>query len=65
MASATFSGVAFAVAAVVASGAVSVRLLRPILSGASGRELNPVLKAAARYHLLSGLAWAAVIALSR
>lgn len=65
MAAATFSGVAFAVAAVVASAAVSVRLLRPILSGASGRELNPVLKATARYHLLSGLAWAAVIALSR
>lgn len=65
MAAATFSGVAFAVAAVAASAALSVRLVKPILHGVSGRELNPVLKATARYHLLSALAWAAVIALSR
>lgn len=65
MAAATFSGVAFAVAAVAASAALSVRLLRPILGGVKGRELNPVLKATARYHLLSAAAWAAVIALSR
>lgn len=65
MAAATFSDVAFAAAAVVAAAAISVRLLRPILGGVSGRALNPVLKATARYHLLSGLAWAAAIALSR
>lgn len=65
MAAATFSGVAFAVAAVVASAVLSLRIVRPILRGVSGRELNPVLKATARYHLLSGLAWAAVIAISR
>lgn len=65
MAAATFDDVAFAAAAVVAAAAISVRLLRPILGGVSGRALNPVLKATARYHLLSGLAWAAAIALSR
>ena len=38
---------------------------RPIREGVSGRALNPVLKATARYHLLSGLACAAVISISR
>ncbi|HNM79237.1 MAG TPA: UbiA family prenyltransferase, partial [Tepidiformaceae bacterium] len=65
MGAATFAGVEFALAAVVASAALAVRLARPIREGVSGRALNPVLKATARYHLLSGLAWAAAIALSR
>lgn len=65
MAATTFAGVEFALAAVVASAALAVRLVRPIREGVSGRALNPVLKATARYHLLSGLACAAVISISR
>ncbi len=37
---------------------------RAILSGASGRDLNPVLKATARYNLVLGLLLAAAIAIS-
>lgn len=37
---------------------------RAILSGASGRNLNPVLKATARYNLVLGLLLAAAIAIS-
>ncbi len=65
MLAATFAGVEFAVAAVVASVALSLRLLRPLRAGVSGRALNPVLKATARFHLLSSVAWAAAIVVSR
>lgn len=65
MAAATFAGVEFAVAAVIASVALSLRLLRPLRAGVSGRALNPVLKATARFHLLSSVAWAAAIVVSR
>ena len=41
-----------------------LRLLRGIRGGASGRALNPVLKATARHHLVFGLLFAAALALS-
>lgn len=36
--------------------------LRRVLGGTRGRELNPVLKATARFSLLASLAWAAAVA---
>lgn len=41
-----------------------LRLIRGIRGGASGRALNPVLKATARHHLVFGLLFAAALALS-
>ena len=63
MAVGIFAGAPFAVAALVVGVPLGVRLYRPILGGTTGRALNPILKATARYHLLLGLLWAAAIAI--
>jgi 1,4-dihydroxy-2-naphthoate octaprenyltransferase len=47
----------------VASVPWAWRPLQAIRAGASGRDLNPVLKATARFNLVFGLFWAAGIAL--
>ena len=60
-----FVGVPFAPVALVVAAIPGARLWQPIRGGVAGRELNPVLKATARFHLLTGIAWAAAIALSR
>jgi 1,4-dihydroxy-2-naphthoate polyprenyltransferase len=45
----------------VAAVPLAIPLLRAILGGTSGRELNPVLKATARFHLLLSILLAAAI----
>lgn len=59
-----FSTAEWAWAASVASLPWAARPLRAITSGAAGRELNPVLKATARYNLVLGLMLALAIAVS-
>jgi 1,4-dihydroxy-2-naphthoate octaprenyltransferase len=45
----------------VAAIPLAIPLLRAILGGTTGRELNPVLKATARFHLLLAILLAAAI----
>jgi 1,4-dihydroxy-2-naphthoate octaprenyltransferase len=45
----------------VAAVPLAIPLLRAILGGTSGRELNPILKATARFHLLVAILLAAAI----
>jgi 1,4-dihydroxy-2-naphthoate octaprenyltransferase len=65
IAGSTFVGVPFAPVALAVAAIPGARLWQPIRGGVAGRQLNPVLKATARFHLLAGIAWAAAIALSR
>lgn len=65
IAGSTFLGVPFAAVAIVISAPLGIKLWQPIRRRVSGRQLNPVLKATARFHLFAGIAWAAAIALSR
>lgn len=58
------AGAPFAALALVAGVPLGVKLSRPVFAGASGRALNPILKATARYHLALGLLWAAALAAS-
>ncbi|MGE3076720.1 MAG: 1,4-dihydroxy-2-naphthoate polyprenyltransferase [Dehalococcoidia bacterium] len=62
MAVGIIAGAPWAALALVVAVPLGVRLYQPILGGTTGRELNPILKATARYHLLLGLLWAAAIA---
>jgi 1,4-dihydroxy-2-naphthoate octaprenyltransferase len=50
-------------AAAAAAGVLAWPLLRRVLGGTSGRDLNPVLKATARFALWHALLWAAAIAI--
>ena len=63
MAVGIFAGAPWAALALLASVPLGIRLYRPIWSGTVGRELNPILKATARYHLFLGLLWAAALAI--
>lgn len=50
-------------AAAAAAGVLAWPILRQVLGGTSGRDLNPVLKATARFALWHALLWAAAIAI--
>lgn len=54
----------FGAAALGAGIPLGIFVYRPIHRGTSGRDLNPVLKATARYHLVLGLLWAGALAAS-
>ena len=54
----------FGAAALGAGIPLGILVYRPIHRGTSGRDLNPVLKATARYHLVLGLLWAGALAAS-
>lgn len=58
-----FCDAPFAVAALLVGVPLGCLVCRPIIAGTSGRDLNPVLKATARYHLLLALLWAAALAI--
>lgn len=63
-AGATVSGdVPLGAAAAAAAGVLAWPILRQVLGGTSGRDLNPVLKATARFALWHALLWAAAIAI--
>jgi 1,4-dihydroxy-2-naphthoate octaprenyltransferase len=55
------SDLSWAWLASVAAVPLAIPLLRAILGGTSGRELNPILKATARFHLLVAILLAAAI----
>jgi len=63
-AGATVSGdVPLGAAAAAAAGVLAWPILRQVLGGTSGRDLNPVLKATARFALWHALLWAAAVAI--
>lgn len=61
MAAGIFAGAPFAAAALLVGVPLGVVLYRPIVQGAAGRALNPILKSTARYHLVLGILWAAAL----